>query len=371
MARESKITKVHTLVQSRGGWGAVYSAFPALNEAFNKNGRQVPCPKTGEGKTKFRFFKDAESTGGAYHNDFRSMPDGIDVLAWYLNTDKRTAMDEIIRICGGDLSELSNSAINRVAKERQAVAAQPISEGESQRRKAVIQKIWENRQDIVGSPAEYYLRTRGIRGDLSSVSHNLFFHPSLGYKENDETPWSKHPGMLAVVRDAQGKSLTLHRTFLAEGGEGKAAVNRQKMLVQQPAPLAGGCIRLDKPVSIPGGKLIGVCEGIETALSVREATGCPMWVGISDYIMADIAFPEDIKYVIIWADLELSGAGMRAANALKARLEPKGIHVTIEAPTRFQQQEMDWNDVYVQYGSQGFDLIIQPEYRVYTGVEVE
>ncbi|WP_240224714.1 DUF7146 domain-containing protein [Rheinheimera hassiensis] len=369
--RESKITKVHALVAQRGGWGAVFSAIPSLSQAFERPGRQFPCPKSGGGKTKFRFYKDCDATGGAFHNDVRSMPDGIDVIAWYLGTDKSAAMDEIIQICGGDLSTVSALDTKRMQQQRRQISDNPISEAESAKRKLTISKIWRGVQPLVGSTAECYLRNRGIKGDLSVLTRNLHAHPTLSYKENDKTPWEKYPGMLAIIRDGNGKALTLHRTFLEPNGSGKAPVSRQKMMVQQPAPLNGGCIRLDQPVQMPHGKLIGVCEGIETALSVREATGCPMWVGISDYIMEQIAFPDDVKVVVVWADLEKSGAGLRAANAIKARLEPKGVTVLIEAPTQYGRDEMDWNDVYVEHGSKGFDLIMEPQYRVYTGVEVE
>lgn len=367
MIKESKIEKVKALVHQRGGWRCVYSAYPNLLSAFDRKGKEFPCPKTGSGKTKFSFFRDADIRGAAFHRDEGGLPDGIEVIAWYENVSKSKAMDIIIDICGGDLSSVSASVIQHTQQVLRD--AQLISPDEAAKRKANIDKIWSGVKAIQGSKAETYLRSRGIKGDPASWN-NLFFHGSLKYKEDEKSPWTSHPGMLAIVRDTDSKSLTLHRTFLADDGQGKANVSRQKMMLAQPRPLKGACIRIDQPVETPAGKLIGIAEGIETALSIREATGCPMWVGISDRIMEQVIFPDDVKFVVVWADIEPSGAGLRAAETLRSILEPKGVKVIVEAPHFMNREKVDWNDVYQEVGQSGFSLIMQPEYRVYTGVEV-
>ncbi|MAA92990.1 MAG: hypothetical protein CML21_00500 [Rheinheimera sp.] len=366
-SNESKIDKVKALVQQRGGWRAVYSAYPSLLAAFDKPGKEFPCPKTGSGKTKFSFFKDADVRGAAFHRDEGGLADGIDVISWLEGVSKSQAMDIIVQICGGDLSSVTPAVIRRSREALQQT--QVISPEEATKRKATIDKIWAGAKSIADSPVEAYLRSRGIKGDPASWK-NLFSHESLAYKEDDKAPWTRHPGMLAIVRDTECKPLTLHRTFLAADGSGKADVSRQKMMLAQPRSLQGACIRIDHPVETPTGKLIGITEGIENALSVREATGCPMWVGISDRIMEQVAFPDDIKVIIVWADIEPSGAGLRAAETLRRIWEPKGVTVIVEAPHNMNREKCDWNDVYQEIGSTGFDLTIDSKYRVYTGVEV-
>lgn len=365
MRQESKIEKVKALVQQRGGWRSVYSAYPNLLAAFDKKGKEFPCPKTGDGQTKFSFLKNAKIPDSAFHRDIGALCDGIDIIAWLEGVSKSQAMDIIVRICGGDLSSVTKADIQS-SKHHQPSGIAP---DEAKKRLQNIQKIWASHKPLPGSLAESYLRSRGIQGNPESW-HNLFFHPTLAYKEDDTTQWSRHPGMIAVVRDTHGKPLTLHRTFLSEDGSGKASVSRQKMMMAQPRELKGACIRIDEPVATPNGKIIGIAEGIETALSVREATGCPMWVGISDRIMEQVVFPDDVKIVVVWADIEPSGAGLRAANKIKETLEPKGISVIIEAPFVMNREKADWNDVYKELGPSGFDLYMEPPYRVYTGVEV-
>lgn len=363
--RESKIDKVKALVNQRGGWRSVYSAYPNLLAAYDKKGKEFPCPKTGDGSTKFSFLRNAKIPDSAFHRDIGALCDGIDIIAWLEGVSKSQAMDIIVRICGGDLSSVTKADIQNTKSSFYT----GITPEEAKQRLLNIQKIWDNHKPVSGSLVESYLRTRGIKEDPASW-YNLFFHPSLAYKEDDSAPWTRHPGMLGVVRDIQGKPLTLHRTFLAQDGLGKASVSRQKMMMAQPRDLRGACIRIDEPVDTPNGKLIGIAEGIETALSVREATGCPMWVGISDRIMEQVVFPDDVKIVVVWADIEPSGAGLKAAEKMKETLEPKGIKVVIEAPFRMGRPKADWNDVYKEVGPSGFDLYMEPPYRVYTGVEV-
>lgn len=363
--RESKISQVKALVEQRGGFSAVYSAYPALYEALQRGNRQGPCPKTGSGKTKFRFRND----GSAYHNDVGNLGDYIEVLAWFEGKSKSDILDDIIKVCGGDLSSVTYRDLQAIKNAQQQVRENPITPEEAERRRNAVRSVWRGVSDIVGTPVETYLRSRGIKGDLS-VLENLRYHPALYYKESANSVSNRYPAMVAVIRNAQGKPLTLHRTFLAPHGSGKADVSRPKMMMKQPSSLTGAYIQIDHPVETPHGKFIGITEGIENALSIREATGCPMWVGISDHIMAKVEFPEDVKHVVIFADIEPSGAGMRAAEAMRKSLGAKGIRVTIEAPTMYGRDKIDWNDVYVEFGATGFSFKTKSKYRVYTGVEV-
>lgn len=363
--RESKIDKVKALVEQRGGFSAVYSAYPALHEALLRGDRQGPCPKSGLGKTKFRFRND----GSAYHNDVGNLGDYIEVLAWYEGKNKSDILDDIVRVCGGDLSTVTKRDLQQIKNVQQQIRENPITPEESERRRGSVRRVWSGVSNITGTQVETYLRSRGIKGDLSNLV-NLRFHPSLYYKESQDSASLRLPAMVAVVRNAQGKPLTIHRTFLKQDGTGKADVLKPKMMMKQPASLTGGYIQIDQPIDSPHGKVIGITEGIENALSIREATGCPMWCGISDRIMEKVTFPDDVKHIVVFADIEPSGAGMRAAETLRTIWEPKGKIVSIEAPTMYNRANIDWNDVYVEFGATGFSMKMLPEYRVYTGVEV-
>ena len=362
----NKIHQVKALVAQNGGWDAVYSAYGALRDATEKGTRQQPCPKTGGGKTKFRLFKDWRETGGGYHNDVGAMPDGIEMLSWFCDMPKGDVLNDIISILGGDLRVVKPHAVKRVATQQ----PEPISPDVAAKRKAIIKRIWDGSQPIEGTIAETYLRSRGIKGDLSLMGNNLRFHPELSYKEDDSSPWQKFPGMLAIYRDKDGVPLTLHRTFLKSDGSGKADVSRPKMILAPPRDMRGGYIMLDRPIDTASGKYIGIAEGIETALSVREASGCPMWVGYSDRLMEMVNIPLDVKMVIPWVDLEPSGAGVRAGKALSERLAKQSCETFPQVPNNMDQPKADWNDVYVQKGAAGFETIFNEEISVNTGVEI-
>ena len=62
-----------------------------------------------------------------------------------------------------------------------------------------------------------------------------------------------------VSSKSVGPPMTVHRTFVAREGNGKAPVEPQKMM---PGPCRGGAVRLAAPCD----KLM-IGEGIETALS--------------------------------------------------------------------------------------------------------
>lgn len=360
---------VKSLVLSKGGWRSIYSSYPNLLNAMETSSTK-PCPKRGapgSKSTKFRPLKDWETTGGAHHNDEGRLLDGIEVLKWYLDKPVPEVLKEIVNICGGGTVNFTEAEKQNFAN--QLAAAKQISAEQAQKNRDAITKVWSGAEPVMGTAAEVYLRSRGIKGDLSLLGRNIMFHPRLLTWVDDKC--KSYPGLLAVIRGKNHVGLTLHRTFLAKGGHGKAPLENPKLQMKAPESVVGGYIELDKPVHVDDIKVIGVCEGLETALSVREATGCPMWVGISDRLMEQMAIPKDVTHVIIWADVEPSGAGGAAAARMKTRLEFEGKHVEVLAPTKFGREKMDWNDVYVELGQKGFEFKMPPHLRVYTGVEVE
>ena len=353
--QHNKIAQVKGLVAQRGGWPAIFCQFNGLNEALTKGTSQQPCPLSGDGKTKFRFFRDFKDSGGAYHNDVGAMPDGIELLSWYLNKSKAEVLDEIVSICGG------KAVLHQAKPIQKKQSDNSLSQKEAERRQASIKRVWEGSQPIVGTLAEVYLRSRGIKSDLSHLGNNLRFHPKLSYKASQDAPWEHFPGLLAVYRDSKGKPLTLHRTFLKPDGSGKADVSNPKMVMAPPRDMRGGYILLDQPIDAPFGKYIGIAEGIENALSVREGAGVAMWVGYSDRLMEMVEYPSDVRSLLVYADVEPSGAGMRAAEAIKAKHKDKDVLIMKPNSTK---TKVDWNDVYMEHGPDAFDFAMKPEYQV-------
>ena len=68
--------------------------------------------------------------------------------------------------------------------------------------------------------------------------------------------------------------------------------------------LVGGAIGLATP-----GPVLGVAEGIETALAVQLRTGMPVRSAVSAGLLARLEPPAGTSLVVIWADRDRSGAG--------------------------------------------------------------
>ena len=71
--------------------------------------------------------------------------------------------------------------------------------------------------------------------------------------------------------------------------------------------------------------VLGVAEGIGTALAVHCATGMPVWSTINTTMLEGFEIPEGVEMVIVWADKDRSEAGQRSAQVLKTRLWAAGI----------------------------------------------
>jgi hypothetical protein len=125
------------------------------------------------------------------------------------------------------------------------------------------------------------------------------------------------PGRLAI---ADEELPGIHLTLLKPDGSGKAEVERNKIMV---GPSSGWPIVLAPPNDLLG---LVICEGIETGLSLFEATGCGVWVAGAAVRLPALAekIPGYIDTVTIAA--EPDDAGRRGAIELAHRLRALGIY---------------------------------------------
>ncbi len=231
---------------------------------------------------------------------------------------------------------------------------------ERQDRDTVIQngiaKLWSLAQPIDAEESALvrtYLSGRAIELKASDVA-DLRFLPQAHYKDAAHSCWL--PAMVAAVRDPAGKLIALHRTFLSEVGR-KASVSVPKKLTPLPsdATLNGAAIRLGQ-----AGAILGVAEGIETALSVFCATGLPTWSTICANGMEQFVPPAGVRVVLIWADKDRTEVGAKAAKALAHRLRKMGILgvvMTIEKAIPEAAKGLDWNDILCQDGAEAFPVV--------------
>ncbi|WP_373504656.1 VapE domain-containing protein [Aestuariivirga sp.] len=179
-----------------------------------------------------------------------------------------------------------------------------------------IARILESCQPLAGTPAETYLRSRGLEDPCSP---DLLYNVDLTDFETGRG-WA---GMVAIVRDGRGEPTGgIHRTFLLDDGSAKAPPGK-KML----GPVAGGSVRLFSMT--PAGQL-GIAEGIETALAAHRIFGIPVWAALSADGVRRWQWPEGVSHVTIFADA--GDAGRQAAATLADRLNNAGIASRIVHP---------------------------------------
>ena len=85
--------------------------------------------------------------------------------------------------------------------------------------------------------------------------------------------------------------------------------------------MTGGAVRL-APIGEAG--VLGIAEGIETALSVmKSCPGLPVWAALSAGNLEQVQLPAEATNVVILADNDGEGAGPAAARRAAARLHQR------------------------------------------------
>jgi hypothetical protein len=186
------------------------------------------------------------------------------------------------------------------------------------RRTETALALWRRAAPAAGSLVERYLAHRGI---TCKLPYTLRFLPVL-----------KHPSGLVcgtmiglVTRGSDSSPIAIHRTYLCP------ELDPRKMML---GPCRGGAVRLAEPDD-----LLLVSEGIETGLSVMQATGLPVWAALSTSGLRSLDLPACVAEVIILADGDASGEA--AAFAAANRWKTARRKVRIARPPRGS----DFNDV--------------------------
>jgi phage/plasmid primase-like uncharacterized protein len=221
-------------------------------------------------------------------------------------------------------STMANNVFSKTATAKLAKAAK---DDDKRSTLEYALKVWNEGHPIIGTPVERYLINRGIQ----AVYHEtLRYHPRLKHTPSGNV----FEAMLAKVTDMEGTFLGLHRTYL---------FNAQKADVITPKMMLGNCKGGSVHFGKPSTSLI-VCEGIETALSLHQETGKPVWAGLSTSGMQNIQLALWINSLIIAADND--PPGMKACEGLMDKALKMGISVRITWPPEPGQ---DFNDMLNQH----------------------
>jgi putative DNA primase/helicase len=199
-------------------------------------------------------------------------------------------------------------------------------EDSNQMRTRAALRIWRSAQPAGEALVEVYLRSRGLRG---CVPPTLRFHPALRHGSGQTAP-----AMVGLVTlGADNTPVAVHRTYLRPDGTAKAELNPNKMSF---GPVRGAAVRLDTC-----GKRLAVAEGIETGLSVQQASGAPSWAALSAGGIKSLVLPPLPTAAAVTIAADPDPVGLAAAYAAAERWHAEGRQVRIATPP----VGLDFNDL--------------------------
>lgn len=341
--------------QAYGRWLEIiqYVAPGVFDAAIANNGKHVDCPLHG-GKEDFRFINRSRNGRGSTAEVGAAMctcgpfSDGFALLQ--RATGK--SFYEVLK----DVNECLNGA--QVQKPQYKPRPEVVVEDLEARNRDIlhrVSKLWAAGREVNLADIPYY-RNRGICADVLRDVKDIRSMASLGYYTMENRQFFKlgsFPAMLGLMRSARGDAVAVHRTWLSQDRCDKAPVASAKKLSESPG-VAGAAIRL---FDATDSTVLGLTEGIETALAVRELASknywpelskIPVWACFAERNLRSFQIPDDLNLtkIIIFADNDERNTGMAAAMAFKERMrnERPSLVVDIKMP---EVTGWDWLDALV------------------------
>lgn len=186
-------------------------------------------------------------------------------------------------------------------------------------------RLWAAARPLAGSPAEAYLAGRGLAAETPALRFHAHVPCGRGVKAVGR------PAMLAAVRDATGL-VAVQRTFLDLDPPRLAAMTGPRRGLGR---LGRGAVRL----MMPAGGILGLAEGIETAIAASQLSAIACWATLGSARFGDVAIPDGVERLILFLDNDRGGRRAeqlaRAAHGGRVLLEPRYAWPA----------GADWNDV--------------------------
>lgn len=204
---------------------------------------------------------------------------------------------------------------------------------------------------IEGTLGEIYLREhRNIKGKLPS---SLRFHPAL----YDYETRKNYPGLIAISKNISGKVQAVQATYLDSKTAKKAAVSNAKKTY--------GVLNIGNPIVIINRGLnkehIVVAEGVETALSIKEANpALTIYATLGSSNFKHIPLTKETKSVLFCADNDgVNSSSQKVLRQASEVLSLKGIDAWQIIPKQIKQ---DFNDVLKNEGVEAIrDYLKHPQ----------
>lgn len=178
---------------------------------------------------------------------------------------------------------------------------QPPEDPNFKSKETLAEEEFQKLFQLQNSDAQKYLQSRGI-----------FILPEndvLRYSGSHMYDYSKKisfPCIIAKVLSHGGIFSYKHLTFIV--GSKKIEIEPQRKLIAIGSEPKGAAIRLFNHKDV-----LGIAEGIETALSAKQIYGFPVWCLLNTSLMKKFVCPEGVKKLIIYTDNDKNLSGQAAA----------------------------------------------------------
>lgn len=297
--------KQKTAEAAVGKWPGILLALGVDDKFLGK--KHSACPWCG-GTDRFRF--DDKNGSGSFICSQCGAGSGMDFAMRHLGTSFKEAAASVDMVVG-------NVEASRRMDER----------SEADKLRSIKKVLNECRAVTHGDPVWRYLNRRT---GIELIPTDIKFHPGLFHSDG-----GSYPCMVSIMRDIEGRGVTVHRTYLTSNGE-KANVDPVKKFMAGKS-LKGAAVRLSRVASH-----IGIAEGLETALAASQRFQLPVWAATNATLLEQWHVPQGVKRITIMADNDQSFTGQAAAFMLAKRLVRDGLVVDIKIPGTMNT---DWADV--------------------------
>lgn len=268
---------MQTLDAAKGKWGMIFGHYglPPVNPRKHFPGECPVCKKKG----KLRI---DDKTGNGEWICVHGSGYGVQLLQDVTGKDFKTLAREIDRIIGNDFQSESRAPTQHMDKVAQA------------------RDRFLSLDRVRGTDAERYFHSRG-----------LYKMPARGIRysqgEVDHDAGRPVPCIYAIASNEYGEPVYKHLTYIENGAKAKVPTQRKMHKLQE---TFGGSVAVKM---FEAREILGIGEGIESALSAESLYALPVWSSLNAELMPKFRAPTGVKILYIFADNDNNGTGLAAA----------------------------------------------------------
>ena len=309
-------------VHQRVNWSVILERLGVGPEFLT--GKHCPCPICG-GKDRFRFTNFRKH--GDYFCNGCEAGDGFKLLMKFHGWDFSTALERVIEAAGLEILLINKKDFEHNMPTK--TTSLYIDNEVSHPTRRVLDLLRgscapDDAQDIVD-----YLTSRSLWP--LPVDCALRAHAGVDYFE-DRQRVGKYSALIAPIVDIDGDLVSVHVTYLENGR--KLETYQPRKILSALTGRAGCAVRL----MAPAGNVLGIAEGIETALSAGKLHSMPVWSALNTSLLQKFEPPPQVTTLVVFADRDT--AGLEAAARLMERLQGR-VKLELRVPPA---PAKDWND---------------------------